>query len=136
MFRSMLQRFSNSMRRFMLGRYGVDQLNIFLLIAAVALNLVALILSRFGAVCAIIGMLVNLVSYGVLFWYLYRFLSRNIEKRILENRRYLARKSQITDRQNRYYRCPNCKQTVRVPRGRGKICIKCPKCSEKFIRKS
>ena len=124
------------MRRFMLGRYGVDQLNIFLLIAAVALNLVALILSRFGAVCAIIGMLVNLVSYGVLFWYLYRFLSRNIEKRILENRRYLARKSQITDRQNRYYRCPNCKQTVRVPRGRGKICIKCPKCSEKFIRKS
>ncbi len=124
------------MRRFMLGRYGVDQLNIFLLIAAVALNLVALILSRFGAVCAVIGMLVNLVSYGVLFWYLYRFLSRNIEKRILENRRYLARKSQITDRQNRYYRCPNCKQTVRVPRGRGKICIKCPKCSEKFIRKS
>lgn len=120
----------------MLGRYGVDQLNIFLLIAAVALNLVALILSRFGAVCAVIGMLVNLVSYGVLFWYLYRFLSRNIEKRILENRRYLARKSQITDRQNRYYRCPNCKQTVRVPRGRGKICIKCPKCSEKFIRKS
>lgn len=124
------------MRRFMFGRYGVDQLNIFLLIAAVALNLVALILSRFGAVCAIIGMLVNLVSYGVLFWYLYRFLSRNIEKRILENRRYLARKSQITDRQNRYYRCPSCKQTVRVPRGRGKICIKCPKCSEKFIRKS
>ena len=124
------------MRRFMYGRLGVDQLNIFLLIAAVALNLVALLLSRFGAVCAIIGMLVNLISYGFLFWYLFRFLSRNLEKRFAENRRFLAWKSRVTDRGNRYYRCPNCRQTVRVPRGRGKICIKCPKCSEKFIRKS
>ena len=56
--------------------------------------------------------------------------------RALENRRYLIWKSRITDGKNRYYRCPNCKQTVRVPRGRGKICIKCPKCGEKFIRKS
>lgn len=127
------------MRRFMYGRYGVDQLNIFLLVAAVALNLVALILSWIGkasAICAVLGMLVSLISYGFLFWYLFRFLSRNLEKRILENRRYLTWKSRILDRQNRYYRCPNCKQTVRVPRGRGKICIKCPKCSEKFIRKS
>ncbi len=120
----------------MYGRCGVDQLNIFLLVAAVVLNLIALLLSRLGAVCAVIGMVVNLSSYGVLIWYLYRALSRNLEKRILENRRFLTWKSRITDRQNRYYRCPNCKQTVRVPRGRGKICVKCPKCSEKFIRKS
>lgn len=141
MFRRMLQRFSASMRRFMYGRYGVDQLNIFLLIAAVILNLIALLLSGIGragnsAICAILGMLVNVVSYGLLIWYLFRFLSRNLEKRILENRRFLTRKARLLDRQNRYYRCPNCKQTVRVPRGRGKICIKCPKCSEKFIRKS
>ena len=120
----------------MYGRYGMDELNIFLLVAVVTLNLVSLLLSRLGAVCAVIGMLVNLVSYGVLFWYLYRFLSRNLEKRILENRSFLTWKTRIKDRQNRYYRCPNCKQTVRVPKGRGKICIKCPKCSEKFIRKS
>ncbi len=124
------------MRRFMYGRCGVDQLNIFLLITAVVLNLVALILSRLGALCAVIGMLVNLISYGVLFWYLFRFLSRNLEKRILENRRFLTWKTRVTDRQNRYYRCPNCKQTVRVPRGRGKVRINCPRCSEKFIRKS
>ena len=136
MFRRMLQRFSESMRRFMYGRYGVDQLNIFLLVAAVALNVIAMILSRLGAVCRVIGMLLSLLSYGVLFLYLFRFLSRNLEKRILENRRYLTWKSKILDRQNRYYRCPNCKQTVRVPKGRGKICIKCPKCSEKFIRKT
>lgn len=136
MFRGMLQRFSDSMRRFMTGRYGMDQLNIFLLITAVALNVISLILSRFGVVCRIIGLLVNLISYGILFWYLFRFFSRNLEKRFRENRRYLTRKSRLLDRQNRYYRCPNCKQTVRVPRDRGKICIKCPKCSEKFIRKS
>ena len=120
----------------MYGRYGVDQLNIFLLIAAVIISVIAMILSRLGAVCRLIGILVNLISYGFLIWYLFRFFSRNLEKRILENRSYLAWKSRITDRQNRYYRCPNCKQTVRVPRNRGKICIKCPKCSEKFIRKS
>lgn len=136
MFRNFLQRCSAALRRFMYGRYGVDQLNMFLLVAAVALNIISLILSRFGALCAVIGMLVNLASYGILVWYLFRFLSRNLEKRMLENRRYLTWKSRVTDRSNRYYRCPNCKQTVRVPRGRGKICIKCPKCSEKFIRKS
>ena len=66
----------------------------------------------------------------------FRAFSRNPEKRILENRRYLTLKSRLTDRKNRYYRCPNCRQTVRVPRGRGKICIKCPKCEEKFVRKT
>jgi DNA-directed RNA polymerase subunit RPC12/RpoP len=135
-FRGMLQRLSESMRRFMYGRCGVDQLNIFLLIASVALSVVAMIFSRLGAVFSVIGMLISFLSYGLLFWYLFRFLSRNLEKRILENRRYLTWKSRILDRENRYYRCPNCKQTVRVPKGRGKIRIKCPKCSEVFIRKS
>ncbi len=136
MFRSMLQRFSESMRRFLYGRNRVDQLNIFLLVAALVLSVLSLILSRFGPVCAIIGLVVNLGSYVLLFWYIFRFLSRNLEQRALENRRFLTWKSRITDRNNRYYRCPNCKQTVRVPKGRGKICIKCPKCSEKFIKKT
>ena len=124
------------MRRFLYGRNRVDQLNIFLLAAALALSVLSLILSRFGPVCAVIGLVVNLGSYVLLFWYIFRFLSRNLEQRALENRRFLTWKSRITDRNNRYYRCPNCKQTVRVPKGRGKICIKCPKCSEKFIKKT
>ena len=136
MLRRMLQRFSDSMRRFMWGRCGVDQLNIFLLITSVSLCLLGLILSRFGAVCALVGMVQSLLSYGVLFWYALRAFSRDLDKRSRENRRFLTLKSRITDRKNRYFRCPNCSQTVRVPRGRGKICIRCPKCSEKFIRKS
>lgn len=125
------------MRRMMYGRYGLDKLNVFLMTAAVALCLVGFLVSRFfGAVGALIGTLTSLISYGLLFWYLFRVFSRNIEKRSLENRRYLTLKARLTDRSNCYYRCPNCRQTVRVPRGRGKICIKCPKCGEKFVRKS
>lgn len=136
MLRGMLRRFSESVQRFMFGRYGVDQLNLFLLGAAVVLNLISVVLSRFGAVCALIGMLISLMAYVLLIWNLFRTLSKNLEKRFLENRRFLTWKSRVLDHQNRYYRCPNCKQTVRVPKGRGKICIKCPKCNEKFIRKS
>lgn len=120
----------------MYGRCGVDQLNLFLLAVVVALSILSVILSLIGGVCTIIGMFANLLSYFVLLWYLFRFLSRNLEKRILENRRFLSMFSRLKDSQNRYYRCPNCKQTVRVPKGRGKICIKCPKCNEKFIRKT
>ena len=137
MFRRMGQRVSDGIRQFMFGRYGLDQLNVFLMIAAVALCLISFVFSRINAVWSVaLSFALNLVSYVLLFWYILRAFSRNIEKRNRENRRYLTLKSRLTDRQNRYYRCPNCRQTVRVPRGRGKICIKCPKCSEKFVRKS
>ena len=132
----MLQRLSESMRRFMFGRYGVDQLNLFLIGAAVVLNLISVILSRFGAICAVLGLIISLLAYVLLLWTLFRCFSQNLEKRFQENRRFLTRKARVLDRENRYYRCPNCRQTVRVPKGRGKLCIKCPKCDEKFIRKS
>ena len=136
MLRRMLQRLSESMRRFMFGRYGVDQLNLFLIGAAVVLNLISVILSRFGEICAVLGLIISLLAYVLLLWTLFRCFSQNLEKRFQENRRFLTRKARVLDRENRYYRCPNCRQTVRVPKGRGKLCIKCPKCDEKFIRKS
>lgn len=137
MFRRIGQRVSDRIRRFMFGRYGLDQLNVVLMVAAVALCLISFLFSRINAVWTVaLSFVLNLLSYVLLFWYILRAFSRNIEKRNRENRRFLAFRSRLTDKQNRYYRCPNCKQTVRVPRGRGKICIKCPKCSEKFVRKS
>ena len=137
MFRRIGQRVSDGIRRVMFGRYGLDQLNVVLMVAAVALCLISFLFSRINAVWTVaLSFVLNLLSYVLLFWYILRAFSRNIEKRNRENRRFLAFRSRLTDRQNRYYRCPNCKQTVRVPRGRGKICIKCPKCSEKFVRKS
>lgn len=137
MFRRIGQRVSDGIRRFMFGRYGLDQLNVVLMVAAVALCLISFLFSRINAVWTVaLSFVLNLLSYVLLFWYILRAFSRNIEKRNRENRRFLAFRSRLTDKQNRYYRCPNCKQIVRVPRGRGKICIKCPKCSEKFVRKS
>ena len=137
MFRRIGQRVSDGIRRFMFGRYGLDQLNVVLMVASVALCLISFLFSRINAVWTVaLSFVLNLLSYVLLFWYILRAFSRNIEKRNRENRRFLAFRSRLTDKQNRYYRCPNCKQTVRVPRGRGKICIKCHKCSEKFVRKS
>ena len=124
------------MRRFMWGHCGVDQLNVFLLCVSVVLCIAGYVLSLMGKLPALIGAGLHLLAYGLLFWYVFRLLSRNLERRAMENRRFLIWKSRVTDRSSRYFRCPNCRQTVRVPRGRGKICIRCPKCSEKFIRKS
>ena len=56
--------------------------------------------------------------------------------RYQENRRFLLLIDRIKDRNNRYFNCPKCRQTVRVPRGKGKISITCPKCREKFIKKT
>ena len=60
--------------------------------------------------------------------------------------RYLARRrenaafqrffTRLRDRQNRYFTCPRCRQVVRVPRGKGRINIRCPKCGEQFIKKT
>ena len=57
-------------------------------------------------------------------------------KRYSENRKFLLMIDRIKDRSHRYYACPKCRQTVRVPRGKGKIAITCPKCREKFIKKT
>ena len=69
-------------------------------------------------------------------WALFRTLSRNTYKRYQENRKFLQIFDRLKDRQHRYFDCPKCRQTVRVPRGKGKIAISCPKCGEKFIRKT
>lgn len=124
----------------MYGRYGSDQLNMAILIAAVLLSLLNSILTMFLRDSQVYGSIVapilSLVVYGLLIYSFFRMLSRNIYKRQRENRRFTQLWSRMKDRNNRYFRCPNCKQTVRVPRGRGKICIRCPKCGEKFTRKT
>ena len=76
------------------------------------------------------------LSYGLMIWAIFRCLSRNTYKRYQENRRYLQLLDRVKDRQHRYYDCPKCRQRVRVPRGKGKISITCPRCKEKFVRKT
>jgi hypothetical protein len=76
------------------------------------------------------------ISYGLMFWAIFRTFSRNTYKRYQENRKYLMLVQRLKDREHRYFDCPRCHQQVRVPRGKGKIAISCPKCKEKFIRKT
>ena len=117
--------------RFMMGRYGTDKLNTAILLAGVAVSVLSLFTQR-----ALLDMLLTLLAYGLMFWAIFRSLSRNTYKRYQENRKYLQLMDQLKDRQHRYFNCPRCRQIVRVPRGKGKIAITCPKCKEKFIKKT
>ena len=136
----MFRRFGESFRRFMYGRYGSDELNIALLIAAVAVSLSNTFLSLFLRISVVYTRVISPILYllmlALLGYSLFRTFSRNIYARQKENRWFKLRWERLRDRKNRYYSCPKCKQTVRVPKGKGKISIHCPKCGEKFIKKT
>ena len=118
-------------RRFMEGRYGTDKLNMTILTAGFVLCLV----SMFFRIPAVNLVLTGL-SYALMFWAIFRTLSRNTYRRYQENRKYLQIFGRLKDREHRYFDCPKCRQLVRVPRGKGKIAITCPKCREKFVKKT
>ena len=130
-FRNLGRRISNGMRRFMMGRYGNDKLNTALLITGAIISVISLILRIW-----FISVISMVLCYILMFIAIFRMLSRNTYKRYQENRKYLQFLERIKDRQHRYYDCPRCRQQVRVPRGKGKISITCPKCKEKFIKKT
>ena len=127
------------LRRFMIGRYGTDGLNQFLSIASLVLLLIAIV-SRIS--------LFTWLSAAPLLFCCYRTFSRNISKRTEENYKFYTLKDRVGNKfrglkeqwANRkvyhYYRCPQCRQKLRVPRGRGRIQISCPRCGTQFIKKS
>lgn len=129
--RNLGRKFGAGIRRFMQGRYGTDKLNTAILVA----GLVACLLTMFIRV-SVVDIVLTVISYILMGWAIFRSLSRNTYKRYRENRKYLQFLEQIKDRDHRYFQCPRCKQSVRVPRGKGKISISCPKCKEKFIKKT
>ena len=132
----------NWLRKVMTGRYGVDEFSRFLNTTAM-LSLVLSVLFDNG-----ISVFFLLVAFGSLFWNYTRMFSRNTYKRRAENNVYLTIRYNLTRKltglkqrmqQKKYYRfykCPNCGITTRVPKGKGTIRITCPKCGEIFQRKS
>ena len=129
--RQLSARLSALLRGFMAGRYGTDKLNMVILSVGLAVSLLSVIF-RYPPV----NLLLVVLSYGLMIWAIFRTLSRNTYKRYQENRKFLQFFTRLKDRQNRYFNCPKCRQLVRVPRGKGKIAITCPRCGEKFIRKT
>ena len=128
------------MYRFMQGRYGSDNLNRFLLIIVLACFVLSLFGRRMG-IFQIIGVVCLIYAY-------FRMFSKNVYKRRAENTAYMkyeykvkqfweTQKRDMKQRKTHHiYRCPSCRQKIRIPRGKGKIEIRCPKCSTTFIKKS
>ncbi len=126
-------------RQFMIGRYGADDLGKF----TVVLAIIFIILNVFfhHGVFSFFAMLTLFVCY-------FRMFSKNITKRSAENGKYLfyrrkywaffdKKRSQLLDKKTHHiYKCPKCKQKIRIPRGKGMIEIRCPKCSMIFKKKS
>ena len=129
--RNLWIKMQTGMRHFMVGRYGGDKLNMTILGVGVAVCLISMFIPS-----AAVNLALTFVSYGLMFWAIFRTMSRNTYKRYQENRKFLMFLDRVKDRQHRYFDCPRCHQPVRVPRGKGKIAITCPKCKEKFIKKT
>ena len=131
MIRQFFQRLNYGLRNFMVGRYGTDKLNMVILMAGLAVCLVSPFIHSVK-----VNLLLTAISYALMFWAVFRSFSRNTYKRYQENRKFLQYFDRLKDREHRYYDCPKCRQVVRVPRGKGKIAITCPKCRERFVKKT
>ena len=128
----------NALQRFMYGRYGNDQLNLFLM--GIYLFLFFLAALTDAGLFSLLGEILLLLA-------LFRMLSRNLAKRSEENRKFMTkatqalhwlrlRRNMLKDKEHRYFRCPNCSQQLRVPRGKGKITVTCRSCGASFQEKS
>lgn len=128
----------NKFSQFMMGRYGNDKFNFALLI-------LALIISILGQILSLWTLLV--ISYAFLGYTIFRSFSRNIAARTKEYNSFLRvynpfsiwfnlKKKVFQQRKTyKYFKCPNCKQQLRAPRGRGKIHVTCQKCHKEFNKK-
>ena len=128
--------------KLMYGRYGVDQLGRAMLIFALVLCVRSLFVPRrLSGIIYYISLILIILMY-------IRMFSKNIQKRYQENNKYLSLKASFLRKFQRekeifsqrrfyhFYRCPRCRQRIRIPRGKGRIEIRCPKCSQTFIKKS
>lgn len=121
---------------FFAGRNGVDELSKATLWTSVILALVSCVVP-----VKWLSSLLYCVSLVGLFYSYYRMLSKKLAQRQSENRAFLNRKRILRQqwdqrKTHRFYRCPKCRTTLRVPKGKGKISITCRSCGEKLIRKT
>ena len=128
----------NAIQRLMYGRYGNDQLNLLL----IGLYLACYLVFSFTRLVPLYWL-----SLVLLFLALFRLLSRNLPRRRAENAKFLAladpalrwlrlRRTIHRDKEHRYFKCPNCGQQLRVPRGKGRITVTCRGCGATFQEKS
>ena len=140
-------RVRDAMARFMYGRNGVDQLNIAMLWVSIGADLLATILMRQRNGLAYVGLALYYGSVVLWVLVLFRMFSRNLYKRQAENQKWLqassrrrsaaaAARARRADKEHRYFTCKRCKTICRVPVGKGKVIITCPKCGAEIHGKT
>ena len=140
-----LQRIGNALSRFMYGRNGVDRLTLTMVWTALVLDIINIFLrEKMPLAYSIIGTVAGIITLLALF----RMFSRNLEKRRAENARFMEKvwwpvsrriagsRQQRMDKEHRYFTCPSCGAVCRVPRGKGRIVITCPRCGNEIHGKS
>lgn len=136
----------NFFSRLMYGRYGSDQLNLFLIGVWIVCYILSL-LFRSAIKVPALAFLFTILAYLCIILELFRMFSRNYDKRRRENDKYLAivdpithtfrqKRAQASDRDHKYFKCPSCGQTLRVPKGKGKINVRCRNCGTTFQKKT
>ena len=130
------QKIGNALARFMYGRNGVDQLSLVIVVGSLVLDLISKLVApnlRW------LGNVLYTVSIVAWIYELFRIFSKNLTKRRSENQRWLnwmwrmksshqGARARHADKAHKYFTCQNCKTICRVPVGKGKIVITCPKC--------
>jgi hypothetical protein len=129
----------NWLKRFMMGRYGFDQLSMALVIFSFILTITANLLNL---------QILVFLSYVPLGISVFRILSRDTSKRSMENYKFSILKNHVSSwfnkkknyvrdiKTHRYFKCKNCKTKLRIPKGRGRVIVTCPKCKTEFIKKT
>lgn len=134
-----MNRITQTVRKFMQGRYGMDILSRDLMWLTLFLVLINLFFK--STLLSMIPLMIFIIIY-------YRMFSKKYTKRYNENRIYANQKlkfikktrhswQRLKDfRKYKYFNCPQCKQTLRVPRGKKEITITCSRCQTKFDGRS
>jgi DNA-directed RNA polymerase subunit RPC12/RpoP len=127
------------LRRLMQGRYGVDELSKMMVYA----SFVVMIVGSFAK-----NPYINLVGFMIIIYSYSRIFSKNQRLRSAQNLKYMQLRDSFLrkisnqiqimklSKTYRVYSCPGCKQLVRVPKGKGRIEVKCPKCGARFSKNS
>ncbi len=121
------------------GAYGTDRLTRVLLVIAAGL-LVMSFLTPFG--------FLYYIAFAILFYCYFRMLSRNIPSRYRENEAFVKFTDRIVNffkgigtnsgnnKSFHIYKCPKCGQRIRIPKGKGKIAVRCPICGTVFFKRA
>ena len=141
---NVFRKIGNAIARFMYGRNGMDQLNLVLIWVVLILDVVTMLVQRNHAA---VSMVLYWLSMAGWVYVLFRMFSKNLSKRRGENQKFVnwvwrmkssraGAKERHADKDHKYFTCKNCKTICRVPVGKGKIIITCPKCGAQIHAKT